>query len=114
MKRTYTRVGIIAGYTREEINQSISRTKWIDFRKNNLPFSQGECLKVVIKDCNIPLTKISKMDLHNTIKGTHGFYALDVKYKNGQAQIYITDNGVSSCVVASDFEENKTLSEGEK
>ena len=33
----------------------------------------------------------------------HGFYALDVKYKNGQVQIYIADNGCSACVVASDF-----------
>lgn len=101
--RTYTEVGKEAGYEREEINRSILNTSWENFRTDDLPFCQGECLKSVIKECNIPLGKIGKMDLHNVIKETHGFYALDVKYKNGQAQIYIADNGCSVCVVASDF-----------
>lgn len=104
MRRTYTEVGK-KEYTKEEIDNSISKTKWETFRKNNLPFCQGECLRTVIKECNIPLSKISRMDLHNSIKFTHAFYALDVQYANGQAQIYIADNGCSACVVASDFEE---------
>ena len=102
IKRTYTKVGQ-EEYTQEEIDESIKRVKWADFRTQDLPFCQGECLKQVIKECNIPLKGISKMDLHNVIKSSHGFYALDVRYKNGQAQIYIADNGVSACVVASDF-----------
>ncbi len=102
--RTYSEVG--KEYTKEEIDIAISKTNWVDFRKTNLPFCQGECLKTVIKECNIPLSKISKMDIHNVIKNSHGFYALDVQYKNGQAQIYIADNGCSACVVASDFLEN--------
>ena len=101
--RTYTKTGKEEGYTQEEIDRSIKQTKWENFRAKNLPFCQGECLKLVIKECNIPLKGISKMDLHNVIKGTHGFYAIDVKYKNGQAQIYIADNGCGACVVASDF-----------
>jgi len=104
MERTYTEVGK-AEYSKEQIDASIQKVNWVDFRTKNLPFCQGECLKVAIKDCNIPLSKISKMDLHNVIKGSHGFYSLDVKYKNGQAQIYIADNGCSACVVASDFTE---------
>lgn len=99
--RTYTKVG--KDYTQEEIDSSISWIDWENFRRDNLPAGQGECLKQVIKECNIPLSKISKMSLHGVIKNTHGFYGLDVKYKNGQAQIYIADNGCSACVVASDF-----------
>ena len=64
---------------------------------------QGEAIKAVISQCNVPLSKISRMALHNVIKGTHGFYGLDVKYKNGQAQLYIADDGCSTRVVASDF-----------
>jgi len=101
--RTYTKAG--NDYTQEEIDESIDQVGWVPFRRDNLPFCQGECLKVVIKECNIPLSKISRMSLHGVIKGSHGFYGLDVAYKNGQAQIYIADNGCSSCVVASDFKE---------
>ena len=104
MKRTYTECGKRDGYKQDEIYKAILRTNWETFRTENLPFSQGEALKAVISQCNIPLSKISRMDLHNTIKGSNGFYALDVKYKNGQAQIYIADNGCNIMVVASDFE----------
>lgn len=101
--RKYTEVGKEAKYEREEIDRSISNTSWENFRTDDLPFCQGSCLNSVIKECNIPLSKIGRMDLHNVIKGTHGFYALDVTYKNGNAQIFIADNGCSACVVASDF-----------
>ena len=102
-ERTFTEVGS-KEYTQEEINTSIDQVEWESFRTTDLPFCQGECLKTAISECNIPLSKISRMSLHGVIKGSHGFYALDVKYKNGQAQIYIADNGCSACVVASDFE----------
>ena len=107
--RTYTDIGKENGYTKENIDISIKKTKWRDFRTENLPFCQGECIKQVIKECKLPLSKISKMDLHNGIdthtQETVAFYALDVKYKNGQAQVYIADNGCLSCVVATDFRE---------
>ena len=103
MQRTYTKVGA-KDYTQIEIDMSIKAVNWVEFKKTNLPFCQGEAIKTIIKECNIPLSKISKMELHGSIKNSHGFYALDVKYKNGQAQIYIADNGCSCCVVASDFE----------
>lgn len=110
MKRTYTNTGKEKGYTEEEIEKSIDNTNWMPFRKENLPFCQGECIKEVIKQCRIPLSKISQMDLHNVINikphEHHAFYALDVKYKNGQVQVYIADNGCSACVVASDFTVN--------
>ena len=108
MTRTYTEVDQKNGYDKAYIDASISRTTWTPFRTQNLPFCQGECLRAAIKECNLPLTKISRMDLHNNITTKvhehHGFYALDVKYKNGQAQIYIADDGCGACVVASDFE----------
>ena len=103
MQRTFTEVGKKDGYTQEEIDKAINRVKWEAFRHDNLPFCQGEALKTVVKECNVPLSKISRMSLYGTIKNTHGFYALDVKYKNGQAQLFIADNGCSCCVVASDF-----------
>ena len=106
IERTFTDVGKKDGYTREEIEIAIKQIDWENFRHENLPFCQGECLKTVVKECNIPLSKINKMYLYGCIKNTHGFYALDVTYKNGEAQIYIADNGCSACVVASDFLEN--------
>ncbi len=105
MKRTYTEVGEKENYTQEEIDQAIKKISWVDFRTKNLPFCQGEALKTVIKECNIPISKIIKMELHGVIKNSHGFYALDVNYKNGKALIYIADSGYSCCVVASDFYE---------
>lgn len=101
--RTYTNVGNKNGYEQEEIDKAIERVKWEPFRRDNLPFCQGEAIKAVVSQCNVPLSKILRMDLHGYIKDSHGFYALDVKYKNGQAQIYIADNGCQTCVVASDF-----------
>ena len=103
--RTYTRVG--KDYSAEEIDNAIGRTLWEDFRKINLPFMQGECIKSVIASCKIPLSKISRMCLQNYIKHNgedHGFYGLDITYKNGQAQLYVADNGCDACVVASDFQ----------
>lgn len=109
MKRTYTKVG--KDYTEKEISKSISQIKWEVFRTENLPFCQGECLKVVIKECNIPISKINRMSLHGMIKNTRGFYALDVTYKNGRAFIYIVDNGCFAYVVCSDFMVNEKMPE---
>ena len=111
MVRTYTEAAKNKGYLKENIDNAIKRTNWEPFRTDNLPFCQGACINIVVKECGIPISKISKMDLHNGINTEphehHAFYALDVKYKNGQAQIYIADDGCGACVVASDFEENK-------
>ena len=103
--RTYTKVGNT--YPQEEIDKSIGLTILEEFRTKELPFMQGECLKKVIQECKIPLKAIKKMCLHNIINlygEDHGFYGLDVTYKNGQAQLYIADDGCEACVVASDFE----------
>ena len=105
--RTYTEVGKKEGYEPEEIDKAIEQVEWEAFRTSELPFMQGECIKQVVKECNIPLTKISRMALHNVIKETHGFYSLNVKYKNGQAQIYIADDGCGARVVATDFNPNQ-------
>lgn len=101
--RTYTEIGTKKGYGQGEIDRAILNVKWESFRTENLPFCQGESIKAVIDKCKIPIQGITRMDLYNTIKETHGFYALDVKYKNGQAQIYIADDGCGTPVVASDF-----------
>jgi hypothetical protein len=99
MIRTYTEVGKKDGYEAEEIDIAVNRTKWEPFRTTNLPFCQGEALNAVISQCGI-----KRMDLHNHIKESHGLYALDVSYKNGQAKIYIADDGCETRVIASDFE----------
>jgi len=109
MKRTFTEVGKRNGYEQEEIEQAIKNVEWEDFRKTDLPFCQGEALKSVISQCNIPLSKIVKMSLHGVIKNTHGFYALEVNYSNGKAYIYIADNGCEICIVASDFISNEKV-----
>lgn len=108
--RTYTNVGKKAGYTKDEIDMAIRNVEWEPFRTKELPFMQGEALKGVIQASHIPVSKISRMALHNVIhrgKEEHGFYALDVKYKNGQAQIYVADSGVDTMAVASDFTSNE-------
>lgn len=103
----YTNAGKEAGYTEEEIIEAVERIDWEPFRTSNLPFSQGECLKTVIKECKIPLSKITRLSLHGVIKSSHGFYGLDVNYANGRALIFIADNGCSACPVAVDFTPNK-------
>ena len=108
-RRDYTNVGK-GQYEKEEINQAINTIEWENFRKTNLPFCQGESLKTVIRECKVPISKISKMALHGCIKNTHGFYGLDVDYKNAKVQLYIADNGCSCCVVACDVEEKNWMS----
>lgn len=100
-RRDYTRVGK-EKYDAEEIEQAIKTIQWEKFRKNNLPFCQGSTLNSVIKECKVPSSKITRMALHGVIKGSHGFYGLDVDYKNARVQIYIADNGCESCPVACD------------
>ena len=97
----------IAGkeYTRKEIDNAVHTIQWDPFRRENLPFCQGEALKAVIRECNIPLSKISRMSLHGVIKESHGFYALDVQYKNARVELYIADNGCSTCVCCADVYE---------
>jgi len=102
--RTYTKVG--ENYAKEDIDRAIDRVNFEPFRTSELPFMQGEAIKQVISQCNIPLKGIIQMDLHNIINvggEEHGFYALDVNYKNGNAKVYITDSGCETVVVASDF-----------
>lgn len=107
MERTFTRVGKGYGYERESIERSINELEWEKFRTDNLPFMQGEAIKQVIKQCNVPLSKIKKMALHGGLdRNSHeaiGFYGLDVDYKNGNAKLYIADDGCEICIVASDF-----------
>ena len=77
------------------------------FQKNQSPIYAGGMYKICIASCKIPLSKISRMCLQNYIKHNgedHGFYGLDITYKNGQAQLYVADNGCDACVVASDFQ----------
>jgi hypothetical protein len=100
--RNYTKIAS-KEYEREEIDKAVPSLEWEEFRRDNLPFSQGEAIKNIIQGCNVPLSKIKKMALHGCIKESHGFYGLDVDYKNGNAKLYIADNGCSCCVVASDF-----------
>ena len=100
-QRDYTNVGK-EKYERDEIDEAVNTIEWEPFRRENLPFCQGESIKAVINECNVPVSKISRMCLHGAIKGSHGLYGLDVDYKNARVQLYIADDGVSSCVVAAD------------
>lgn len=103
--RNYTEIG--KEYNKNDIDVAINQINWKDFRTTDLPFMQGEAIKQVISTCNIPLKGIKRMALHNSINHngeTHSLYGLDVKYKNGNAKIYIADSGCEVVVVASDFE----------
>ena len=108
MRRDYTKVGKTE-YTREEVDKAISSVEWEAFRGDNLPFCQGEALKKAIKEFKIPISKISRMCLHGQMKEHHGFYGLDVDYKNARVQMYIADNGCSICVVACDVWEKEAV-----
>jgi hypothetical protein len=100
----YTKIG--KRYNKNDIDVAINQIKWEDFKTEDLPFMQVEAIKQVISTCNIPLKGIKKMALHNCINyngETHSLYGLDVKYKNGNAKIYIADSGCDIVVVASVF-----------
>lgn len=100
-RRDFTNVGK-KEYTKEEIEQAIKTIEWEEFRTTDLPFCQGEAIKNVVRECNVPLSKITRMSLHGCIKSSHGFYGLDVDYSNARVLIYIADNGCSCCPVAMD------------
>ncbi len=105
--RTYTNVGKENGYDKTSIDLAIDRQRWEPFRTQDLPFMQGKALQEVIKECRIPVSKITKMALHGCYGDSLGFYGLEVNYANGTAQIYMVDDGCACCIVASDFQENE-------
>jgi len=109
-RRDYTSVGK-EKYTKEEVDNAINTISWEPFRTNNLPFCQGSGIGKVIKECKVPVSKIARMALHGVIKGSCGFYGLDVDYKNARVCIYIADDGCSVRPVACDVwskEDKKT------
>ena len=108
MKRNYTEIG--QKYNRENIDLSIKRIEWERFKTDDLPYMQGIAIGEIIKECKIPAKGISRMALHSCIEkdGENiGFYGLDVKYINGQVQVYAADSGTEITILATDFTENK-------
>ena len=105
----YTQTGEQEGYTKESIDKAVGFIEWEKFRTNDLPMGQGMFLDKAIKEYKIPVKGIKEMSLHGTVHNLEGFdawfYALQVQYKNGIANLYFADDGVSGCVIASELKE---------
>jgi len=115
MKRTYTEIGK-QRYAAEAVDEGIKSLVWEDFRTRELPFFQGQALNEVIKCLKICVANIKRMALHGCIvaynhgsREEHGLYGLYVSYKNGNAKIYIADEGLVLTIVATDFDSKDAL-----
>ena len=104
MERTYTNVG--KEYTQgkeSDFNGMFERLNWLDI-PCDLPAMPGLGIKEVIKELRIP--KVYQVAYSNEL-APYGLYGVKAKYKNGNAVIYMRDNGVSITILASDFYPNE-------
>ena len=100
MKRTWTEIG--QEYTldkKEVIAAMIERMDW-----RTLPcemgMGPGMAIKEAIKDFKIP--KPSRVAMSNEM-APYGLIAVEGNYKNGRAQIFMVDDGVSVTPICSNF-----------
>lgn len=100
MKRTWTQVG--REHTegkRGEIAGMIDRLNWqaIPCEMAAMP---GMAIKAVIKELRIP--KASHVASSHEM-APYGLLGIKAHYKNGDANIYLVDEGCQTVVIASDF-----------
>jgi hypothetical protein len=111
MNRTYTEAG--KQYTDTEaqkaiLQKGINSVQWFDLPAKNLPFSQGEGLRVMIKQVGNKPDKIG----YGIVSVTHGvrsLLAIRCNYTSGEvkrATVYGIDNGHELVIVAVDTETN--------
>ena len=100
MKRTFTQVGKEHTEDKEaEIGGMIDRLNWqaIPCEMGMMP---GEAIKNVIKELRIP--KVSHVAASHEM-APYGLLGIKAHYKNGDANIYLVDEGCATVVIASDF-----------
>lgn len=100
MKRTWTSVGKKHTEGREaEIGEMFNQLKW-----QKIPCTMAamprEGIKVAIKELRLP--KVSHVASSHEL-APYGLMGIKAHYKNGDAIIYIVDEGCSIVVIASDF-----------
>jgi hypothetical protein len=100
LKRTWTEVGV--EYTRDkqrDIAAMIERMEW-----RTLPcemgMGPGMAIKEAIKAFKIP--RPSRVATSNEM-ATYSLIAVEGNYKNGRAQIFMVDDGVSVTPICTDF-----------
>lgn len=101
--RTWTQVG--REHTegkRKELSEMFNRLEWqaIPCEMAAMP---GEGIKAAIKELKIP--KVSHVAASHEL-APYGLMGIRAHYKNGDARIYLVDEGVGITVLASDFYPN--------
>lgn len=102
MERNWTTTGAAYNGTdeqRERLGRIFDSLQWQEI-PCTLPMMQGEAIKAAIRELRLP--KASHVaDSHEL--APYGLVAIRCHYKNGDAQVYILDEGVRLVVLASDF-----------
>lgn len=103
MERTWTQVGKEHTEGKEaELSKMFDRLKWQEI-PCEMAFAPGEGIKQAIKQLRIP--KVSHVaDSHEL--APYGLMGIKAHYKNGDAVVYLVDEGISVVVIASDFYPN--------
>lgn len=103
MERTWTQVGREHTEGKEsELAEMFERLDWQTI-PCTLPMAPGEGLKEVIKELRIP--KVSHVAYSHEL-APYGLMGVKAHYKNGDATIYMVDEGSEIVIVASDFYSN--------
>ncbi len=100
MERTWTEVGKEHTENKHgEISAIIDRMEW-----HGLPYTMGAMpgmgIKEVIKQLGIP--KVSHVAISHEL-APYGLMGVKAHYKNGEATIYMVDEGTGIVIIASDF-----------
>ena len=104
MERTWMNVG-------KEYNASDKQKKYLARAFDGLEWQSikggleiaaipGLAIKAAIRE--LPLPKVSHVATSNAL-APYGLYGIRAHYRNGQADVYILDEGSRSLVLASDF-----------
>ena len=105
MERTWTRVGKEHTEGKEvELAQVFNRMEW-----HNLPYTMGAMpgmgIKEAIKQLRIP--GVHQVSCSNEL-APYGLMGIKAHYQNGDATIYLVDEGTGVVPIASDFYPVKT------
>ncbi len=106
MERTWTIVG--KEHTEgkeEELGEMFNRLEW-----HGLPYTMaampGLAIKLVIKELRIP--NVTQVSCSHEL-APYGLMGIKARYKNGDAIVYLVDEGCQTLVLASDFYPNSDL-----
>ena len=103
MKRTWTQVGEEHSESKqEELANMFDRLEWQSI-PCTLPVMPGEGIKKVIRELNIP--KADQVAYSHEM-APYGLMGIKAHYKNGDATIYICDEGCQCVILATDFYPN--------